>query len=585
MSTNATDLEEQVAQKAQFIQKTLDSIEDVDDENFDEWFKEAQLTSIAQNSNAKQAQNKSTDEKHVVFENDDVSDKSVLDEPLQEDKQEIVNLMNDDENKIDEQADFEEVASHKMDFEEVTSVKQEISKQDSHEALAHNQADTQRTSPKQETTAKNTTSNDEDITKKNESKTSVPKRKHEKHHRFNKNGGHKSVPEQVNSQSERKVEVNLSDNKPKSEQEILNEQTAHKNKVMQQLKQQADELEKSSNLLNLTTDDLQKNSETYNAYIKFLFGKFILPSNLADTVRSIDYINSIITLKYNPYETPNEAMKHSLPENIITFNKLNKIFNQDIVTFDSNNYHFDDLDAKICQFLEQYKHVLATKLEYEFIRNFAVKLIYNLNTSTELAFREKNVQHVDAKYKKAIMTDVNILNDIQSQQENSWSKFINNFFGFDGESMVYTFKNYDILNKQVKEAYEKQFVFEELFANMLKIYAPSISINYIYAIKSIYITARLFSVYFDMKQNHFGLMSIDEIMTDLNVIAHVGTCIYEIKYHIFQGMARSLPECKNEMHEKTKMYILNHIFTGGQYYLLKYFERALPAIAYLIKHE
>ena len=123
---------------------------------------------------------------------------------------------------------------------------------------------------------------------------------------------------------------------------------------------------------------------------------------------------------------------------------------------------------------------------------------------------------------------------------------------------------------------------ENLLGNILKCYLPSIALNYFYAIKSIYIIARLTSLYIQL--GLFKGKSTEEVMNDLFVIGASGAIVYENKSFIFKQATRSLPGYDKPLSNETKLYILNHLMTGGQFYILKMMEESLPVIASDLVH-
>ena len=74
----------------------------------------------------------------------------------------------------------------------------------------------------------------------------------------------------------------------------------------------------------------------------------------------------------------------------------------------------------------------------------------------------------------------------------------------------------------------------------------------------------------------------EKIVNEIYTIGVSGAIMYENKSYIFMQMPRSLPKYDREITEETKMYILNHLLTGGQYYILKMFEESLPIVASLL---
>ena len=92
-----------------------------------------------------------------------------------------------------------------------------------------------------------------------------------------------------------------------------------------------------------------------------------------------------------------------------------------------------------------------------------------------------------------------------------------------------------------------------------------------------YIISRMLSVYVTHGFNKNK--SLEEIANDIYVIASAGVMMYENKNYIYKQAPRSMPKYDKPISQETQMYILNHLLTGGQYYLLKMFEESLPSLA------
>ena len=86
----------------------------------------------------------------------------------------------------------------------------------------------------------------------------------------------------------------------------------------------------------------------------------------------------------------------------------------------------------------------------------------------------------------------------------------------------------------------------------------------------------------DIQNKLYLNKEFSEVVNDIYTIAVSGVIIYENKSFIFKQTPRSLPKYDKEITEQTKMYILNHLLTGGQYYILKMFEESLPIVASLL---
>ena len=73
-------------------------------------------------------------------------------------------------------------------------------------------------------------------------------------------------------------------------------------------------------------------------------------------------------------------------------------------------------------------------------------------------------------------------------------------------------------------------------------------------------------------------------MNELYTIAVAGVLMYENKSFIYKQASRTLPSYDKPLSNETKLYILNHLLTGGQYYILKMIEESLPSIAADLTH-
>lgn len=351
-------------------------------------------------------------------------------------------------------------------------------------------------------------------------------------------------------------------NEHNEEEEIIEEnKKENKNNI--------DELKKQSELLD---KDIEINEEDYkdedNKYKDFLTKYYYIPSS--NVFRAVDYISNVTSFNYNPYDSPNISMQHDLPNIILTINKFNKLFNKDIITNKEN------IDKNIVDFIVEHNDIPSYKIEYTLIKSFLNKLIIALTTSTEKAMIVNKICTVENVYKSVIKHDVELLNKIKNcKMSESWSKFINCLSGIT-DNKIYIHKTTNELNNLMNITDKVDFTIEELIGNMLKTYIPSISINYFYAIKSVYIIARLINIYIHMYANNIS-------MIDIYTISSIGIILYETKQFIFKQIPRVLPTYSKSMEKETELYIINHLFTGPQYYLLKMFEQASPIIAKMNK--
>ena len=378
-----------------------------------------------------------------------------------------------------------------------------------------------------------------------------------------------------------------SKSKQPTDKEIIENIEKSKNKLINDINEQVKEMELNGNCKHIDPNTYNTNAKLFNVFYQYIIGKLFVPRNCVLTLDINEYINNTTVFKYNAFDAPNTSMQHPIPEKIIFLTKLNNIFNFQFVNSASGDFHFNDLDKQVTTFLYKYKDYGTTRLEYGIIKSLMGKLIIALNTSCELALRDNTKPRLSTEFKQAIIRDIECMKYIQSPDGKlytSWKTFLNSLLSIGSDNLIYVHDNYPSLNTKLKTAYENDFLTENLLANMLKCYLPSVAINYFYVIKSIYIVSRLLSIYIQEKLyiTTSKKKSFEEIVNDIYAIATVGAIMYENKSYIFKQMTRTLPKYDKEITENTKMYILNHLLTGGQYYILKMFEESLPVVASLL---
>lgn len=378
-----------------------------------------------------------------------------------------------------------------------------------------------------------------------------------------------------------------SKSKQPTDKEIIENIEKSKNKLINDINEQVKEMELNGNCKHIDPNAYNTNAKLFNVFYQYIIGKLFVPRNCVLTLDINEYINNTTVFKYNAFDAPNTSMQHPIPEKIIFLTKLNNIFNFKFVNSASGDFHFNDLDKQVTTFLYKYKDYGTTRLEYGIIKSLMGKLIIALNTSCELALRDNTKPRLSTEFKQAIIRDIECMKYIQSPDGKlytSWKTFLNSLLSIGSDNLIYVHDNYNSLNTKLKTAYDNDFLTENLLANMLKCYLPSVAINYFYVIKSVYIVSRLLSIYIQEKLyiTTSKKKSFEEIVNDIYAIATVGAIMYENKSYIFKQMTRTLPKYDKEITENTKMYILNHLLTGGQYYILKMFEESLPVVASLL---
>lgn len=378
-----------------------------------------------------------------------------------------------------------------------------------------------------------------------------------------------------------------SKSKQPTDKEIIENIEKSKNRLINDINEQVKEMELNGNCKHIDPNAYNTNAKLFNVFYQYIIGKLFVPRNCVLTLDVNEYINNTTVFKYNAFDAPNTSMQHPIPEKIIFLTKLNNIFNFQFVNSASGDFHFNDIDKQVTTFLYKYKDYGTTRLEYGIIKSLMGKLIIALNTSCELALRDNTKPRLSTEFKQAIIRDIECMKYIQSPDGKlytSWKTFLNSLLSIGSDNLIYVHDNYPSLNTKLKTAYDNDFLTENLLANMLKCYLPSVAINYFYVIKSVYIVSRLLSIYIQEKLyiTTSKKKSFEEIVNDIYAIATVGAIMYENKSYIFKQMTRTLPKYDKEITENTKMYILNHLLTGGQYYILKMFEESLPVVASLL---
>ena len=397
---------------------------------------------------------------------------------------------------------------------------------------------------------------------------------------------HNSESTSFKTSSSGSIEVTKEKIKEPTEKEIIENITKSKNKLINDINAQVENIEQSGNYKKIKTDKYLPDADLYNVYYQYIIGKLFVPLNCGLKLDTNEYINNTTVFKYNAFDTPNMSMQHTIPEKVIYIKKLNQIFNHEFINNKSGDFHFNDLDKQIVKFLYKYKDYGTTKIEYGIIKSLMGKLIISLNTSCELALRDNTKSTLNTEFKQAVIRDIECMKYIQSTDGKtyaSWKTFLNSLFSLDSDKLIYVHNNYKSLNNKLKTAYDSDFLTENLLANMLKCYLPSIAINYFYVIKSIYLIVRLLSIYIQEKKYiKDDFKEFDDIVNDIYTIGTIGTILYENKVFILKQIPRSLPRYDKQISEQTQMYILNHLLTGGQYYILKMLEESLPVVASLL---
>ena len=141
---------------------------------------------------------------------------------------------------------------------------------------------------------------------------------------------------------------------------------------------------------------------------------------------------------------------------------------------------------------------------------------------------------------------------------------------------LFKFKDYVDLSEKLKLCYDNKFPIEILIADCIKALIPSIGLNYINAIKSVYLIGRLVAIYLNRyaKNKTEGRVRL----TDMIVICRAVMVDYESTYFATSMIPRSMPKTEEGMSEEMKLYYISHTLAGPQYFLLKQLEYTLPCL-------
>ena len=555
---------------AEEIENTLDKLEEEENADFDKWFNDYvnEDKSVKPNNESNESNKpvESIQEEKPIESNEDIKEQeekeveSIESNENQEDKP----IESNEEIKSDENQEEKEDKSvepvEPVEPVESNSVKADLinSAQDSTFTLS-------------------------DIQGKKKVKQDVEITKHRKH-RSRKTELSSSIPPKepvvIQENEHARVEIGGKKSKKLSDEQLEKEISKAKTKITTSIQDQVEEMIANGNCKKLDLTDYTPGSDKYNHFKNYLLHSLLVPKRCITKFNLNDYIGSTTVFRYNCFDSPNVQMQHPIPEKVIFTEKLNKIFDYEFVSSKKGDFHFVDLDSQILQFISQHGKLGTLTFEYQMIKASLGKLILNLNTDVELALRDNTRPTLNSAFKQVIVRDIQYMKYIQEQTGKtyiSWKAFLDTLLGLGSDKLIYVHDTYRNLNIKLEKAYSTDFLTENLLGNTLKCYLPSVALNYFYVVKSIYTIARLTSIYIQLRL--FNGKSHETIMNDLYTIAVAGTLMYENKSFIYKQASRTLPSYDKPLSNETKLYILNHLLTGGQYYILKMIEESLPSIS------
>ena len=579
---------------AEEIEKQLDKLEEEENVSFDEWFNSYVGADKANDENTNNDENKEQGEANANNNEDETNVEPTTETvDSHEDSTEQVSINDVNESHETTEPSAEPTDSHdesdtteQVSNEDETNVEPTTETVDSHEDSTEQVSINEETNESQDTSAplpEPTAYTLSDVQGKKKVKTDVHIQKHRKH-RSRKTELTQSLPPKepivLQETEQGRVEISKKKGKKLSDKELEQEIDKAKTKITTSIQDQVEEMEKNGNCRQLDMYNYTPGSDKYNMFKHYLLNPLLVPKRCITKFSLNEYINSITIFNYNCFDTPNVQMQHPIPEKVIFTEKLNNIFNYQFVSSKSGDFHFADLDAQILKFISTQANLGTLKFEYQLIKSSLGKLILNLNTDVELALRDNTRPTLNSAFKQVIIKDIQYMKYIQDQSGKtfiSWKTFLDTLLGLGSDKLIYVHDTYRNLNTKLDKAYSTDLLVENLIGNTLKCYLPSVALNYFYAIKSIYVLARLISIYIQL--GLFKKKTPEQVANDLYTIGVACTIMYENKSFIFKQASRTLPSYDKPLSNETKLYILNHLLTGGQYYILKMLEESVPVIA------
>lgn len=398
------------------------------------------------------------------------------------------------------------------------------------------------------------------------------------------------IPAQIFVDKEHKEQPTEAEMQKKIDAGLVNEIKRAKN-------QAAEILKNKQSFVDLST--LEVGSESYNFAQCLLFWPVYIPQENVETqARTHKYIttNSYVqTISgYNNYSDKNqidEHMLYTISDAFVICKKVNKIFDFQFVNTKATDFKMNDIAEKAFEFLKLNANRPDLIFEHMIVVNLLGKLEIYLCTDTLTSLKGDSIS-VNNDYLTAFSPYIEQVESIQNpgfRLRESWNIFVKALFSLDArDKYCWNIKTqgYAELNEFLHNSYcynrEEKMVnyqMEELIGNTLKMYTTSVVMSMFFAIRTIYLTVRLVSIYIQKKLNEGKTKQ--QVADDFHFIAAFAILTYEQKYRIWSGMPKS-PSTIRGMQEATpefQQFIDNFVVRGGQYYILKALEKAIPILS------
>ena len=319
------------------------------------------------------------------------------------------------------------------------------------------------------------------------------------------------------------------------------------------------------------------------------------PDNIDRKYITMDsYVQEILGFEsYSWQQLPPESMCHDLSDMLLITKRMNKIFKYQFGDVEGTNFRVEPLTENCISFLHKYANLDDLTLEHTFIVIMLGKLEILLNTNINVWLKSDIITVTDDVL-KAFKPDIQDMIGIQSQDQlhhisKSWNTFVTALFNLTTHrNLCFNIKTqgYEILNQFLYNSYcydngsgAVNYQMEELIGNTLKMYSNSVIQSFFYAIRTLYIMIRLVSIYI---QGGFKSETVETIAEDLLTIASFAVILYEHKFRQSKAVMRTPSKVSGgkELSANAQLFIDNYLICGGQYFLLKAVEKALPSICY-----
>lgn len=354
-------------------------------------------------------------------------------------------------------------------------------------------------------------------------------------------------------------------------------------------------------------DEIPINSDKHKRAVQLLKSPLMIPQTCVEIeervpITDIEHkyatmdslIEAITDFEGYSWKNPvNESLLHTPIEVLACLKRMDSIydfhFSQHMGAFSIG----EKLEL-VFELLKRESSLPDIVFEHSLINSILGKIEVLLNTERNIWLKSSTIT-VDASHLTMFGDELKQMKSIQSKAdghhvEHSWSTFIDNLFGKVNKEICFdiTQRGYRTLNDALKYAYcyvnaqhTVSYIMEELLGNTLKMYGIPVVQPMFFAIRTVYILARLVSIYIQK----YKAEDVQTIADDLKTIAMFAISTYENKYQQWRTTAKPTTLLTNgdQLSIQSQYFVNNYILCGGQYFLLKAIEKALPVIAYDLK--